>query len=195
MSEHPVAESINPKKNEKETRKKSVLREILEWVLTFAVAFVLALIIRTFLFEPVRVDGESMLETLQNNEYMISTKYDYLAGNPARFHVVTCHYPGRTQTFVKRVVGLPGETLELRGGELYIDGTLIPQNFKRTPSTANFGPFTVPDGCYFVMGDNRDHSNDSRNPQVGALPRNLIRGHVQYVAFPFTNIRAITDGD
>ena len=186
---------LTPPPTKPERPKKTMAREVLEWVVTIAVAVVLALGIRTFLFEPVRVDGESMHDTLQHNEYMITTKWDYLWNNPQRFNVVTCKYPNRSETFVKRVVGLPGETLELRAGELYIDGELVEQNFRRTPSRSNYGPVVVPEGCYFVMGDNRDHSNDSRASAVGALPRSMIRGHVQFVAFPLGNMRAITDKD
>ncbi len=194
MAQQPIQSTPSvTKPPKKEAKKKSMGREILEWVITFVVAFGLAMVIRTFIFEPVRVDGESMLNTLQNNEYMIATKWDYLAGNPGRFDVVICKYPARTQTFVKRVVGLPGETIELRGGDLYVDGQLVPQNFSYTPNRDNFGPYTVPADQYFVMGDNRDHSNDSRSPAVGALTRDMIRGHVQCVVFPFGNMRMIRD--
>lgn len=175
----------------KQKRKKTVGREILEWVLTLGMALVLALLIRSYIFEPVRVDGNSMLNTLKDGEYMIATKFDYLSSDsPKRFDIAIVHYPGRGSTnFVKRIVGLPGETLELRHGELYINGEPVPQNFDHTPSISSFGPVTVPQGAYFVMGDNRDNSNDSR--AVGPLTRDMIKGHVQYVAFPFDRMRVI----
>jgi signal peptidase I len=182
-------------KAKKEKPKKSMQREIVEWVITLVLAVALALAIRSFLFEPVRVDGESMQSTLQNNEYMIATKWNYLWNNPERFDVVICSYPNRTETFVKRVVGLPGETVELRENQLYINGELVPENFDKKIDESidrppqSFGPVVVPEDCYFVMGDHRFHSNDSR--MVGALPRSMIRGHVRYVVFPFNKIRAI----
>lgn len=188
MAEPSTAPAVKVKK---EKPKKSMPREIFEWVLTIAVAAALALAIRTFLFEPVRVDGASMLNTLENNEYMIATKWQYLWNDPQRFDVVICKYPGRKETFVKRIVGLPGETLEMREGELYINGELVPQNFDKTSSTKSFPPVEIPEGSYFVMGDNRDHSNDSR--AVGPLTRDMIRGHVRYVVFPFSNIRSIPE--
>lgn len=196
-------------------KKKSVGREILEWMLTFAVAIVLALIIRTFVFEPVRVDGNSMLNTLHNNEYMIATKWDYLMGTPERFDVVICHYPdpmamqdqevaedgtpvrrsgglfNTEENFVKRVVGLPGETLEFRKGELYINDEHIPQNFDKTESQRDYGPVVVPEGHYFVVGDNRNNSHDSRYNDVGPLPGSMIKGHVRCVVFPLSAMRAI----
>lgn len=189
MSE-PVATPANAP-TQKEKPRKSTMREIIEWVLTLLAAVAIAMAIRTFWFEPVRVDGFSMLNTLDDREFMIATKWRYLWNDPERFDVVICKYPDRTETFVKRVVGLPGETVELRNGELYINGEFVAQNFERTPSTRDFGPTIVPEGHFFVMGDNRDHSNDSRS--VGALPRDMIRGHVRYVVFPFNKIRAIPD--
>ena len=120
-------------------------QEILSWVLTILVAVIAALVIRSFVFEPVRVDGSSMDDTLANGEIMFVSKFDYsstwitlswqsneakenapritLFGNPQRFDVVICRYPGRGDTnFVKRVVGLPGDTIELKDGYLYVNG-------------------------------------------------------------------------
>ena len=177
--------------DKKEKPKKSLQREIFEWIMVFVVAAALAFVVRTFIFEPVRVDGSSMLNTLENNEFMIATKFDYLLGDPDRFDIVICDYPNTDDGMyrVKRVIGLPGETIELRGGERKVDGEHIEQNFEMTPNETNFGPFTVPEGHYFVMGDNRNNSKDSRNPMVGALDRSMIKGHVRCVVFPLNKAR------
>ena len=175
------------KKDKKDKPKKSVKQEIFEWVMVIVVAAALAFVVRTFIFEPVRVDGSSMLNTLTNNDFMIATKYDYLMGDPERFDVVICDYPNTSdgKYRVKRVIGLPGETIELVAGELYVNGEHIAQDFDMTQNAAYFGPYTVPEGHYFVMGDNRNNSKDSRSAMVGALPRSMIRGHVRLVVFPF----------
>ena len=179
--------------NNQEKEKKSLGREIFEWIMVFVVAGALAFLVRNLIFEPVRVDGESMLNTLQNNEFMITTKFDYLFGDPDRFDVVICNYPNTSdgKYRVKRVIGLPGETIELRGGELYVDGEHVEQTFNMTANETNFGPFKVPEGSYFVMGDNRNMSIDSRKSEIGMLDTRLILGRAYYVIYPLSVLRAI----
>ena len=191
-------EQENNKKDiqEKDTKqKKSIGREIFEWIMVFVVAGALAFVVRTFIFEPVRVDGSSMLNTLTDSEFMIATKFDYWLGDPERFDVVICNYPHTNDGMyrVKRVIGMPDETIELRAGELYVDGKHVEQNFDMTPNEAYFGPYTVPPGHYFVIGDNRNNSKDSRSAMVGPLSRNMITGHVRAVVFPFGNFRRKPD--
>ena len=179
---------------EKKTKvKKSLGREIMEWIVTIAVAVVLAFIVRTFIFEPVRVDGSSMLNTLTDRDYMIATKFDYLLGNPQRFDIVICNYPNTDDGMyrVKRVIGLPGETVLLRDGKLYVNDEELAQDFDMGSPTENFGPYTVPENCYFVLGDNRSNSKDSRYALVGALDRSMIKGHVRAVVFPFSDAKWI----
>ena len=195
---------------------KSLTREILGWILTIVVAIAIALPVRAFGFELVRVDGESMDDTLANGEIMFVTKYDYAStwlafpwqddkakenaarittgGNPERFDVVICRYPGRGDTnFVKRVVGLPGDTVEIRDGYLYVNNEKQDEPYirdeYRTGRLNSFGPYTVPEGEYFVMGDHRNNSNDSR--AQGSISRDMIIGHVRTVLFPFNEIRGI----
>lgn len=190
VTAEPIRKGKKPKK---EKPKKSVKREIFEWVMVFVVAAALAFVVRTFIFEPVRVDGSSMLNTLENNEFMVATKFDYLTGDPERFDIVICDYPNTDDGMyrVKRVIGLPGETIELRSGMLYVNGQFVEQAFDMTPNETSFGPFTVPQGSYFVMGDNRNNSKDSRSPMVGALDRSMIKGHVRAVVFPLDKMRAL----
>lgn len=210
----------------KEKQKKSVGQEILEWILTLVIAVVAALAIRTFIFEPVKVDGGSMNDTLADGEIMFVSKFDYstawlsfpwmsdeskenckkftIGGNPERFDVVICRYPGRGDTnFVKRVIGLPGDTISLQNGLLYIldaDGNMVIDGLKEEyvsdeyrvrggSDGLNFGPKTIPEGCYFVMGDHRNNSNDSR--AQGPISRDMIVGHVRTVVFPFNKWRNV----
>lgn len=204
------------KKQKGEKKKKTLAREILEWVLTIIAAVAIALPVRAFCFELVRVEGGSMDNTLANGEIMFVTKFDYAStwlsfpwqdaaqkekaarittgGNPQRFDVVICRYPGRGDTnFVKRVVGLPGDTVEIRDGYLYVNGDKYEEPYisdeYRSGRLNTFGPYTVPDGEYFVLGDHRNNSNDSRSQ--GTISRDMIIGHVRTVLYPFGEIRGI----
>ena len=171
-------------------KKKTVFREIVSWVMTIVIAVALALFIRTFIFEPVRVDGSSMNYTLLDNEYMIVTKYDYWLGEPERFDVVICHYPGRGRTnFVKRLVGLPGDTVSMLNGTLYVNGESIDEPYITNHANYNMEAVTLGENEYFVLGDNRSSSNDSHI--IGPLSRDQIKGHVRLVVFPFSQFRVI----
>jgi len=181
------------KKKNKPIKEKTVGSEIISWVVTLASAVVLALLIRTFLFGLYGVEGESMTNTLQNGERMFCTKIDYLLGSPQRGDVIICHYPGRGNTFfVKRLVALPGDTVEILNRKLYVNG-------KQIEDPANMG--SVPYGDYpqrklgadeyFVIGDNRGNSNDSRSNKVGPISRSMIEAHVQTVIFPLNRIRTV----
>lgn len=172
--------------------KKSIGREILEWVLVVVVAVAAALLIRTFVFEPVRVDGNSMNNTLHNQDYMIVTKYQYLFADPQRFDVVVCHYPNRGNTnFVKRIVGVPGDTVAMQDGVLYVNGEAQEEDYITYKANYNMAETLVEEGHYFVLGDNRANSNDSHAPGVGQLERGQIVGKVRLVVWPFSDFRVI----
>lgn len=185
-------------KKGKEKKPVNVKREILSWILTLGAAVIIALVIRTFLFEPVRVDGHSMDDTLANGEIMFVTKPEYLAGDPQPGDVVICHYPGRGDTnFVKRVVGVPGDTLMFVDNVLIRNGEVVDEPYL-TPSRNQNGfsmlPITLGENEYFVCGDNRDNSHDCRNLTNGvpeAITRDMIIGHVRYVVYPFSDARSI----
>ena len=291
-AEETAAETKKGRKDKKK-EKRTVGQEILSWVLTILVAVVAALVIRSAVFEPVRVDGESMDDTLANGEIMFVSKFDYsstwlclpwqsteskesaprftLGGNPQRFDVVICRYPGRGDTnFVKRVVSLPGDKVELQDGYLYVNGEKYDEPYindeyrtgrlntlaafrvpakgdplkyeggylyvngeawrwsdSRLSGTADNGDklqyyydfsenkqvmklngkeiasaeelkaiegveFKLDSDYFFVMGDHRNNSNDSRSQ--GPIERNMIVGHVRQVVFPFGSWRGIPNG-
>lgn len=179
-----------------EEKKKMIVKETISWVLTLGAAVLIALCIRGFVFEPVRVDGNSMLDTLHDQEIMFVTKYDYIFGEPERLDVVICKYPNSTKNYVKRLIGLPGDTIEIKDNVVYINGEALEEDFltpdrSDSPFYGNMSERTLGEDEYFVMGDNRDNSHDSRSTDVGTLTRSQIKGHVRFVFYPFDSARAI----
>lgn len=187
--------------------KKPFKQEICEWAGTLLIALLIAFLARSFVFEPVRVDGNSMYPTLHNGEFMYVSKLDYgtaflgipftgigvyvpIGGEPERFDVIVCNYPNRLtdtgarQNFVKRVVGLPGDTVEIRDGFLYVNGVKYDEPFLAEYIAQDYGPSTMGKGEYFVMGDNRNNSNDSR--ATGPISRDMIVGRVEGVIWRTT---------
>ncbi len=179
---------------------KSKRREILSWAITIAAAVVAALLIRAFVFEFVRVDGPSMQNTLFTDQEMLVTKVDYAFSSPQRGDIVICRFPEEEKLLVKRVIGLPGETIEAKGGKLYINGqesdnhyaTAAPKDEWVDPSDPpqpNFDIVQIPDDCVFVLGDNRRDSRDSH--VYGPLPLKGIYGVAHLVVYPFDQWKAI----
>lgn len=156
----------------------------------FAAAVLAALALRRWCFELIRVQGNSMNATLRSGDLLLVTRFDYRNRPPRRQDVVICYYPGRylrsrlriRQRFVKRVVGLPGETVEIRDGVVYIDGRPLREPYldpRRNRRPHQMPPLTLGQREVFVLGDNRDSSNDSR--RVGPLELDMLRGRVRWV--------------
>lgn len=163
-------------------------KEWVEWGKAILIAIILAFLLRTFIFATSIVEGDSMDPTLQDGERVIFNKLIYLVDEPDRGDIVIIHRPEKN--YVKRVIGLPGETIEIRNHQLYINNELYDQTFLTEDAinhTGNYGPITVPRGRYFVMGDNRSISKDSRNG-LGFIMEDEIIGRSEFVFFPFSEI-------
>ena len=198
------AETGKVKKNKKEKKKRTFKQEMVSWILTLLGAVVAAMVIRMYVFEPIRVDGESMRNTLQDGEVVLVTKPAYNRGEISRGDIIICRYPYRSTEsslnlggslevsltrhtlFVKRLIALPGDMLEMREGKVYVNGELVDESGidMLTPDETTFGPVILGEDSYFVMGDNRGNSNDSR--RVGPITREMIVGHVTRVLFPLS---------
>ena len=197
------------KKGKKAKKKKTVGQEILSWVLTLLAAVAIAGTVRYFVFEPVRVDGHSMDTTLADKEVMLVTKPEVLLGRLKHGDVVVVRFPDRfTQAtlrlgapidislsnhtlFVKRLVGLPGDVIAVQGGHLYLNDQPVDEPYVDADKFGgrDFARYTLKEDEYFVMGDNRANSNDSRS--VGPLSYDMIVGHAKMVLLPVGKLRTI----
>lgn len=172
-----------------ESKNKPIFREILSWLLWLGGAVLLALVIRTYIFTLVVVDGNSMETTLHNGEVMAVSILHYGVGTPKRGDVVVCNYPGSTEHYVKRVIGLPGEQIEVRDQVVYINGSPVNEPYLYEPPYENTPSQVIPQGYYFVMGDNRNHSSDSR--MVGPIEESEIIGRTLAVLWPPQSMRGL----
>ena len=164
----------------------------LDFLLYLLMVVLTALAIRTFLAEPVRVDGNSMYPNLLDNEHMAMEKVSLWFNPPQRGDIVICFYPGYKISCVKRVIGLPGETVSVSDGVVYINGEPLDESaYWSQMMYQDMNSVRIGADEYFVMGDNRNESKDSRNPSVGPIPGYKIIGRVHAVIWPLKKIRGI----
>ena len=160
-----------------------------EWARTLLIAAIIALVLRTFVVTFVIVDGASMQDLLYTEDVMLVSRLHYLVGAPQRGDVAMCRYPGSEKNYVKRVIGLPGETIQCRDRIVYIDGRPLDESFLTKQNADDFGPVDIPEGHYFVMGDNRPKSSDSR--AVGPLPESMLVGRALFVLWPLERLHVL----
>ncbi len=164
-----------------------VLREVLETVL---IALVLAFLVRTFVVESFMVDGRSMQPTLQHHERLFVNKLVYRIGSPERGDIIVFRYPkDPSRDFIKRVIGLPGDEIEIRRGVLYVNGEVYPESYIMEEDPRGYLPAEIPEGEYFVMGDNRRNSEDSRF--FGTVPIANIKGKALLVYWPLADFKVL----
>lgn len=170
-----------------EAFKKASDRDFAIWLLIVLVA---AFAVRLFLFEPIRVSGDSMYDTLIDGERMFVEKVSYWFERPQRGEIIICYYPNHTTTCVKRVIGVPGDRIAILGGEIYLNGEKLDESaYWDDLIWSDMAEIIVPEDCVFVMGDNRNGSSDSRNPLVGPIPYNRVVGRVRSVIWPVARAR------
>ncbi|MEG1473501.1 MAG: signal peptidase I [Christensenella sp.] len=166
-------------------------RNVWGWVIAVGIAVAVAFVVRAFLFELILVDGPSMQPTLHTSERLAVEKVSRYVGLPARGDIIIVHYPdGTNNNYVKRAIGLPGETVEVKDSTVYINGEALDEEYtNKEEAYADMQPVVVPQNSIFVMGDNRANSMDSR--MVGPIKHEWIVGHAVAVIFPFNEIRGL----
>ncbi|TYR81650.1 signal peptidase I [Priestia megaterium] len=167
-----------------------------------SILFILGIIfiIRTFLFSPYIVKGASMNPTLHNGERLVVNKLSYSIHDIVRGDIIIIQGDGQEKHYVKRVIGLPGEKIEMKNDELFIDNEKVAEpylkrnrqaaNYLEMELTGDFGPIQIPDDHLFVMGDNRLYSMDSRNG-LGMIDIEDVIGKGEFVFYPVKNARKI----
>ena len=160
-------------------------KEIRVWTRDLLIAIGLALVIIVFLYQPVKVEGTSMAPLLSDQERIFINKFVYRFEPIQRGDVVVFWYPlDHTKSFIKRVVGLPGETVEIRQGVLYVNGKVIPEPYvpPQYEDNSDYPALVVPKDQFFVLGDHRISSNDSR--VFGPVPSHYIYGRAVFAYWP-----------
>ena len=148
-----------------EKRKKSAVREMMGWLLYMAILVAAAFLLVHFVGERTVVSGDSMSPTLSDGDNLIVDKLSYRVRAPKRFEIVVFPFQYQKGTYyIKRIIGLPGEQVQIYNGKVYINDSEIPLDDSFVPEKprGSFGPYEVPENSYFVLGDNRNHSKDSR---------------------------------
>ncbi|MDD5899461.1 MAG: signal peptidase I [Lachnospiraceae bacterium] len=163
--------------------KKSVVKEIISWVVILLVAFIIGNCLNKYVLMKAVIPSGSMENTLRVGDHVFGFRLAYLFSEPKRGDVVMFDWPDdETVLYVKRIIGLPGETVEITDGKVYIwndkegkDKTMLVEDYLKEEPVGSFGIFEVPEGCYFMLGDNRNSSLDSRKWNNKYVQKEKIR--------------------
>lgn len=170
-------------------KKKSAFQELLEWLLYILFIVILTYLIITFVGQRTKVDGHSMEPTLSHGDNLIIDKISYRFHEPERYDIIVFPYQHADNTYyIKRIIGLPGETIQIKDGYVYINGELLDEHYGAElidDAKLAAEPIELGDDEYFVLGDNRNNSSDSRDPSVGVLHRKMLLGKAWVRIYPF----------
>ena len=171
-------------------KEKQTAKELYSWLRTLVCVCLGMVLLFTFVVRLIRVDGESMRETLQDGDILVAVSR-YLAGDLSQGDIVIVRdeYFKDGQPIVKRVIATEGQTVDIdfEAGIVYVDGQALDEPYINEPTYMEEGtefPLTVPEGCIFVMGDNRNHSSDSRDSRLGTVDTRCVLGKAVFLAFP-----------
>ncbi|MBE6114348.1 MAG: signal peptidase I [Erysipelotrichaceae bacterium] len=186
----------------KETKKKkykdtNIVIDVLSLMRDICVCFLISYVVATFIFKPIKVDGSSMYPTIHHGDIGFSNIFSYSVGGVERFDIVVLYEESLNEYVIKRVIGLPNETIEYLDNQLYVDGVVVSEDFldkdycnemsmlMNDNFTDNYGPVTLQENEYFVVGDNRPKSSDSRI--FGPVTLEQIESKGTFVVYPFYN--------
>ena len=196
LNEAGEAERTELQETSPQEEKNSPLKEALSWVFTFAAAILVALVLKNFVIINATVPTGSMENTIMPGDDLFGFRLAYQFSEPKRGDIIIFKYPDdEEEKYVKRIIGLPGETVRISNAKVCIDDSETPlqEEYLKDEWTVATGPFEfqVPEGCYFVMGDNRNDSWDARYWDNTYVAREKIIGKAEWVYFPFDRIGAL----
>ena len=169
-----------------------ISQEVKSWIISIVSAIVVALLIRTFIVELYVVDGPSMQPTLQDGERLVVNKFIYHWRDPLKGEVVIFRYPrDHSRDFIKRVIAVGGDTIEIKDGHVLVNDAIVNEDYIAEKTRTEYPKQTVPEGTLFVCGDNRRNSLDSRFPDVGFVPLELVKGKATLIFWPIANAAAL----
>ena len=172
----------------------SVLKTVWEYARIIIVVFVVVTVLDHVVYINAKIPSGSMEKTIMTGDRVFGNRLAYLNSDPKRFDIVIFRYPDDpSQLFVKRVIGLPGDKVNIVDGKVYINDSAEPldDSFCPEPMEGSFGPYEVPEGCYFMLGDNRNHSNDSRKWMNTFVERDAILAKVAVRYWPLNKIGTV----
>jgi signal peptidase I len=175
-----------------EIKKSSTRSHLQLWVRDFIISVMASFFIITFLYQPVKVEGTSMQPELRDQDRLFVNKFAYNFEKISRGDVVVFYYPRDTQkSYIKRVIGLPGDDIRIDDGRVFVNGQRIDESYvpKRFRDVRSMADMVVPQDEYFVMGDHRSISSDSRD--FGPVIRKLIYGKAAFIYWPADNMGVI----
>ena len=180
---------------EERSRKKSIGREIWEYIRMIIIVVAVVILAQNFLIINAKVPTESMVNTIMVGDQIFGNRLAYKFGDPQRFDIVIFKYPDdEKQLFIKRIIGLPGETVTIKDGKVYINDSQEPLDDSfcpETPLAKGDGVYQVPEDCYFMLGDNRNYSKDSRYWVNKYVARDKILGKAVLRYWPLNKIKLL----
>jgi len=167
--------------------------EIKDWVISIVIAIILSFFIRYYIAELYMVDGPSMQPTLHTGERLIVNKFIYRFSLPEHGDVLVFQYPkDPSRDFIKRVIAVAGDTIEVKDGRVFVNSQLLTEPYILDRAQKGFPLSVVPPDAIFVMGDNRNNSEDSRFSDVGFVPYQLIKGKAIAVLWPLDQAKRLS---
>ena len=158
--------------------------EVVSWIKSIIIAIVFALVINNFIIVNASIPTGSMKETIQIGDRLFAFRLSYMFSDPKRGDIIVFDSPDDSILYVKRIIGLPNETVSIKDGKIFINDKELINDYTDIETFGNFGPYEVPKGKYFMMGDNRNNSKDSRFWTNKYLKKDRIKGKVFMIYFP-----------